>query len=67
MSLREYVGLSEDGANWTVGLLSAGIAVALIASAIGWPVAYYETNKIRHMTENGYEEDGRGNVVKVRN
>lgn len=65
MSLKETLGIGDDAASFSVGVLAAGVAVALMASAIGWPMAYYHVQMTRVTVENGYEReyDVRGNVI----
>lgn len=65
MSIREHLGICEDAASWSAGILATGLAAAIVASAIGWPIAYYQVETTRVTVENGYEReyDVRGNVI----
>lgn len=55
-TLRERVGLGQDTFNFCCGSLCFGVMVALIASAVAWPISYYHTNRNHDMMEHGYEE-----------
>lgn len=46
----------EEGKNCLVGALGVGMAVALVISAIAWPIAWYNQTTTVKMMEMGYEE-----------
>lgn len=69
MSLREYLGMNEDCYNGAIVALVVSLGAALVISAVAWPVAYYHVERVRVVTEKGYEEapnpnDRNGTLLK---
>lgn len=48
--------MTDDGKNFCYGALAAGVALALIISAVAWPVTHYYTNVTLEMMRQGYEQ-----------
>lgn len=48
--------MSNEAKSFSVGVLAAAVALALVISAIAWPVSWYQFNMNKTAMENGYEK-----------
>ncbi len=65
MSINEKLGINQDAWSGSFVALISAISLSLCISAIAWPIAWYNAEYYKYMTENGYEEQPIGMTGKT--